>query len=520
MSYSPTPIYSQASDQERSVFYNFRTETVVRLSGVFNRDFWVSGLPMAAQAHPAIWHASLAIGSMQIYRDSLQRVADMDPQSDMYEFALTHFNRAIATIVPMMQQQPRRGSFSHASQTANAHAQAQTARAQTQAAYAQAANIHAAHAYAAHAHAQAQAAHAQAQAAHACAAQATGDIDVVLLASVLFIAINNLLGDKDKASQHARSAMNLFQQWDFAEMSRRRGRDPTVIDAHALSVVYGQLSMQHGVDIPLRAPPAAPEHMPGLSSVTEAWTSLQYFAQPFIRYQQSRVPIVAALEPRAGLADTFDEMRRFDAHFYQWRRRFSDFRSSGIPSADDEPSIRALRLYTYTLSALLNYPLLSRSAPWRTSPAQPPVDDTKTFMVLMRDHMAHEMALTKGKGYIFMHSVSLADVMFQYGFIYKEPVLRNVFKAAMGTWPNDGIIVMAGSMAAVDTALAEKELHGHQTDPVDGGCICSPPETICYRHEVIRLDIVMKGDRAAALTVASVLEHEAGRRGTTTEAAW
>lgn len=459
MAYSPTPLHNLASEQERAIFFNFHTETVVRLSGVFNRDFWVSGLPSAAQTHPAIWHAGLAIGAMQIYRDSVQGVAAIDPQSDMYEFALTHFNRAISTIVPMMQP----GSL---------------------------------------------------------APKAVGDIDVVLLASVLFIAINNLLGDKEKSAQHAKSALALFQQWDFAELARQRGRDPTVINARALSIVYGQLAMHHGVDISLGTPPDAPESMSGLSSVNEAWAALQDFTQPFVRYQKSRVPAIAASEPRAGLADSFDEMQRFDALFYEWRWRFDRFRSSGIPSADDVPSIRALRLHSYTLSTRVSYPLLTHSASWRTSPREPDVDDTKTVMVLMRDHVATEMALTKGKGYIFMHNVSLADIMFQYGFIYKDPVLRNVFKIAMSKWPSDGVIFMAGCIAAVDTALADKEMHGHVMDPIQGGCICQPPETICHHHEVIRLDILMNGDRAATLTVASILEHQAGRRGSTTEAAW
>lgn len=453
MSYSPSPLYSFASEQERLIFHNFCSETSVRLSGLFNREFWTRSLPKAAQSHLALWHAGLAVSAMQIYRDSVRGVPSIDVQSEQYEFALTHFNRAIATMAGMIQ-----GGLA-----------------------------------------------------------GRGDLDVVLLTNVLFIAINNLLEDKEKSGQHARSALMLFDQWDFAETARQRAADPTVIDTDALCIVYSQLAVTY--DMEISTPP--PFHvMSEFYTVDEAWKEVQRFGMIYLRFHKARLVALAGQEPRAGLLNSFEVMQRFDARFHEWRVRFARFRArGGDVSPDEEAGIRAMRLFCRFLDSLMNYPMIVR-APWRVSPKDPPVDDLKTALELNKSYLSQERAMTKGKGYIFIHNASVLNLMFYYGCIYRQPGPRDLWRSRMEKWPSDGVINMAGSIAAVDTALRDKENHGYERNPLGGGCVCEPPAIICHQHRARRLEVEMRGNRAARITVASLKEHEAELRGTVTEAEW
>lgn len=453
VSYSPSPLYSLASERERVIFHNFCSETSGRLSGLFNREFWTRSLPKAAQSHLALWHAGLAVSAMQIYRDSVRGVSSVDVQNEQYEFALTHFNRAIATMAGMIQ-----GGL-----------------------------------------------------------VGRGDLDVVLLTSVLFIAINNLLEDKEKSGQHARSALTLFDHWDFAGMARQRATDPTVIDTDALCIVYSQLAVTYDMEMSAPPPFAA---MSEFHSVDDAWKEVQRFGMIYLRYHKARVMALASQEPRAGLLNSFEVMQRFDARFYEWRVRFARFRArAGDTSAEEVAGVRAMRLFCRFLNSLMNYPMMVR-APWRLAPQNPPVDDLKAALELNKSYLAQERAMTKGKGYIFIHNASVPNMMFYYGCIYRQPGPRDLWRSRMEKWPSDGVINMAGSIAAVDTALKDKENHGFERNPLRGGCVCEPPVIICHLHRARRLEVEMRGNSAARITVASLMEHEAELRGTVTEAEW
>lgn len=392
---------------------------------------------------------------MQIHRDSVRGVKSINTQSDQYEFALNNFNRAIAIIVSMV-----RGGLVD-----------------------------------------------------------EGDLDVVLLANVLFIAINNLLEDNEKSNHHARSALALFNQWDFAKMARRRQKDPTVIDTDALCIVYSQLAVTYDMDIS-ESLPFVLENMPEFHTVTEAWKEVQRFGMVYLRFHKARVLDLASRELKAGLRDSFEDMERFDAIFYEWRVRFARLRARGGDlSSEDVAGVRAMRLFTRFLDSLMNYPMVIR-APWRLAPQNPPVDDLKTAMELNKKYLSQEIATTKGKGYIFIHNGSVPNFMFYYGCIHRQPGPRDLWRARMEKWPDDGIINMAGSIAAVHKVLKEKERHGYESNPLPGGCRCEPPDKVCCQHVVERLEVEMKGNRAARITVASLMEHEADQRGTVADLEW
>ncbi|KAJ6783876.1 hypothetical protein PWT90_08832 [Aphanocladium album] len=55
--------FSHASPKDRELFYTLRTGALSSLAGAFDDNFWTSDVARAAQSHPAVWHAALAIAA-------------------------------------------------------------------------------------------------------------------------------------------------------------------------------------------------------------------------------------------------------------------------------------------------------------------------------------------------------------------------------------------------------------------------------------------------------------------------
>lgn len=86
------------------MFAVFRNDTVRRL-GTFNLDFWATDVPRAAQAYPALWHASLAMAAMQervkagaahLLSGTEMSESALATSRHHYVFALDQFNKSIA----------------------------------------------------------------------------------------------------------------------------------------------------------------------------------------------------------------------------------------------------------------------------------------------------------------------------------------------------------------------------------------------------------------------------------------
>ncbi|KAJ3494067.1 hypothetical protein NLG97_g4318 [Lecanicillium saksenae] len=105
---SPFPSRLETSGYELEMFSVFRNETVHSL-GTFNRDFWATSVPRAAQAYPSLWHACLALAAVQ---QRVKAPIDEDRPEDAslaisqrhYVFALDQFNRSIACMADRLKK--------------------------------------------------------------------------------------------------------------------------------------------------------------------------------------------------------------------------------------------------------------------------------------------------------------------------------------------------------------------------------------------------------------------------------
>ena len=100
--YAPTPLVFGANEEEKQMFFLFRTEIAPHIAGGFDASFWAIGVPIATQNYTAIWHASIAIAAMYKFQLERQRGSEM-PQ--IYSFALSHYSRSIYHLVKIANRQ-------------------------------------------------------------------------------------------------------------------------------------------------------------------------------------------------------------------------------------------------------------------------------------------------------------------------------------------------------------------------------------------------------------------------------
>lgn len=96
---------------EVAMFIIFATETVNRVSCTFNREFWVTDVPRAAHDYPPLWHACLALASLQQRSKSRIECGNDAPSvfslakaRDYYVFALDQFNKSIACLAACLRK--------------------------------------------------------------------------------------------------------------------------------------------------------------------------------------------------------------------------------------------------------------------------------------------------------------------------------------------------------------------------------------------------------------------------------
>ncbi|KAJ6784107.1 hypothetical protein PWT90_08585 [Aphanocladium album] len=156
------PDGTETSGYELEMFTVFRNETIHTL-GSFNRDFWATDVPRAAQTYPALWHAILALAAVQqrveapIDEDRAAAAAD-EPAIAIarrhYVFALDQFNKSIACMADRLK---KADPLTYA------------------------------------------------------------DKEMVLLTNVIYVGICNILGDTKQAISHVKNITELISQFRFGE---------------------------------------------------------------------------------------------------------------------------------------------------------------------------------------------------------------------------------------------------------------------------------------------------------------
>jgi hypothetical protein len=80
--------------EEGSYFHFFCTRTTLQLSGLFGSTFWIQEVLQACVSHPAIWHASVAVASLQQERrHTICKTAEGD--EPLSEFTLSQYVKAM-----------------------------------------------------------------------------------------------------------------------------------------------------------------------------------------------------------------------------------------------------------------------------------------------------------------------------------------------------------------------------------------------------------------------------------------
>lgn len=101
------------SAYEIDVFGSFRSSVVRKVSGIFNQSFWYVDVPTAAQVHPCMWHAAIALSAIhhcataekaRIRQSSVNEPQPQFTHNHHYQQALIHFNKSIRYLVQALSQ--------------------------------------------------------------------------------------------------------------------------------------------------------------------------------------------------------------------------------------------------------------------------------------------------------------------------------------------------------------------------------------------------------------------------------
>lgn len=86
------------NDEERQCFHFFHSQTVVQLCGLFGSEFWSRYVLQASFRERAIWHATVALGSL--HRQSEPGCySKVSRSSEAGNFALRQYVQAIGHLV-------------------------------------------------------------------------------------------------------------------------------------------------------------------------------------------------------------------------------------------------------------------------------------------------------------------------------------------------------------------------------------------------------------------------------------
>ena len=82
------------TSEESSYFQFFCTKTTIQLSGLFGSTFWIQEVLQACVSHPAVWHAAVAVASLQQERrNTIGRNTEGD--EPLSEFTLGQYVKAM-----------------------------------------------------------------------------------------------------------------------------------------------------------------------------------------------------------------------------------------------------------------------------------------------------------------------------------------------------------------------------------------------------------------------------------------
>lgn len=235
------------------MFGLFRTALASNNGKVFNRDFWLVDVPLAAEAYPALWHACLAFTaiheSVKLEQANNLTVNDVGKglmANEYYTFALRHFNKSIRYVVNTI----------HASKNLRYE-----------------------------------------------------DQEMVIMTNIIYIGISNMLEEPKQAVTHTKNLLDLVQQFRFGEdqnfSSTQRLRHTGLlglilfIDGHAdnHAEIVSRYSRSYAVKVP---------RYERFTSVSEAYVELlSIHLEELQEVKLFDLPVPAKKTRRKQLGDAF-----------------------------------------------------------------------------------------------------------------------------------------------------------------------------------------------------------------------
>ena len=96
LDFSSSPLYKNASAQEKEAFFRFYTLAANQIAGQGDRDFWTVVVPQLAQLYPPVWHAVNAMSTVYA-KDKIRGCDDVAKQNrnQYYQFALAQYGKSM-----------------------------------------------------------------------------------------------------------------------------------------------------------------------------------------------------------------------------------------------------------------------------------------------------------------------------------------------------------------------------------------------------------------------------------------
>ncbi|KAK2609368.1 hypothetical protein QQS21_002149 [Conoideocrella luteorostrata] len=275
--YAVSPAETNSTDEERRMFYFFRTEAASQLAGVFDQRFCTMELLQASKLHPAVWHACTALAAMY-QRESLTHGSRKEGEAHQrhYVFALRQYDVALKNAVKMIAK--------------SAHGASST------------------------------------------------DQEILLTSCLLFTAICCLQGDLRAAMVHLRNGQKIFYQWRHANRTIQPTSQPPengLISPPALMALMSRLCTQsielrdsHWAEWELHSIGQAKVSQEPFRTPVDAYLELEPIFNEFIEARQ-KYRRLSAIHPRQP-AHPLDLYRTHQAVLTAWQVKFSQLQSSRV----------------------------------------------------------------------------------------------------------------------------------------------------------------------------------------------
>lgn len=456
------------------MFYMFRMDTTNRVSGLYDQPFWNGDILRAARQYPAIWHANLALASIQRWKiatcpqPGTQSHNSLTPSASTladahqyYIFSLRHYNIALRHLMSI-------ASRPDPSYT---------------------------------------------------------DKETLLMSEILCIGINSLMNNFSQASIHAQNAIALFHQWQLWLEQNSADHQPggAVLRTESLSMLITNFQTQFvnrlggHTSVPLwqdgQVPPKAADEP--FRNIDDAYASFMPLFGGLVVAGRDVGDELASQQPQS------DTLWLYKEEFLKWAAKFNEFCGTMSPTNPDERRrCKVLEVYmlacqmycsTDTNEGIHTFDQFAQTFDYILSTLEQLYEDDSRPIETDEAPVSPPMSPTTAPGFSF--SMSICQLLCWVSATNRDHAFRVRAIALLRRWRLCDGLLESNLVASMIEACMEIEEHPGLVQFQTGvqRCPCVYQKFICSEHRLRSSELDFVGDGVVMLRYATVADARAGK---------